>query len=355
MQGPDSFQLLRLLAASFVLWYHSYALSGVPGAVDPISSSGVGVYAGLLAVYLFFAISGFLVTASWLRRASLLDFLLARATRIVPALVVCVVACAYLLGPAMTLLPLDEYLGHPQTFAYVGGNLSLAAERLQFELPGVFGGRGVNGSLWTIPAEVAMYSWIALVGAVGLLRLPSLALLAVLLWSAAVLVFGHYAMLLSLSEYLPMAACFWLGALAWVYRERLVLNGWILVLLLSLVLLTRDTVAYLPLLLVALVYGSLWLAYVPRLPQRWSGKTYDYSYGIYLWGAPMQQVVVTLDQDISPTALTLAAWPLACALAIVSWHCVEQPAMRALSRRRGGRGQLAGRLEGLRSTPPPAG
>lgn len=337
MHSTDNFLLLRLFAASFVVWYHSYALAGAMRGPDPVSTV-VGIHAGLLAVYIFFAISGFLVTGSWLRRRSLPRFLLARLFRIAPGLLFCVTLCAFALGALMTSLPLRDYLAHPDTASYVWRNLLFAADKLQYELPGVFDGRGVNGSLWTIPAEMAMYAWLALAGALGLLGRPRSALLALLAWGVAAAWLGPAAVLLPIPEYLPMAACFWLGALAWIHRDRLPLRGWIVIALLLLCVVAKGSVVYLPCVLVTLVYTTLWVAYVPRLPARWSQGAGDYSYGIYLWGAPLQQSVVATLDSVTPTQLTLIAWPLAFAMAVVSWHCVEQPAIRLLQRRLATRG-----------------
>ena len=59
-----------MIAAAAVIYGHSYAISGIPGAADHIARQGWGhgLYSGSIAVQVFFAISGFLVTGAWLRR-----------------------------------------------------------------------------------------------------------------------------------------------------------------------------------------------------------------------------------------------------------------------------------------------
>ena len=331
LEGRNNFLVLRLFAASFVLWYHSYALTGLPGH-DPLTRNGIGLPSGLLAVYVFFAGSGFLVAASWSRRPSLGSFLLARAWRIVPGLLLCVVATTLLLGLAMTALPARDYLAHPQTWRYITGNMQFAAEHLVFELPGVFEGRGVNGSLWTLPAEVAMYAWLAVAGVFGALRRPMLLLTFVAAWLGAGILLGPGSVLIAVPEYLPMGACFWMGCLAWRFREHIVLRTDVAAGLFVVCWLFAGTPAYMPLLLVTVVYGTLWAALVPRLPA-WTGKLGDYSYGIYLWGVPVQQLMLSAFGAMSPGELTVLAWPVAALVAMFSWHAIEEPVLRRFAGR----------------------
>ena len=79
----NNFNLLRIVAASAVLVSHSYPLSLGPKAAEPLSQS-LGVTLGSVAVDVFFVVSGFLVTASLVRRQSSLDFIVGRFLRIFP-------------------------------------------------------------------------------------------------------------------------------------------------------------------------------------------------------------------------------------------------------------------------------
>ena len=70
-------------------------------------------------------------------------------------------------------------------------------------------------------------------------------------------------------------------------------------------------------------YGTLFLAFVPRLPRI---RHHDLSYGLYLYGWPSAQLV----QQFSPgTPMHNVAWatPLALLLAAGSWFLVERPAL----------------------------
>ena len=54
----------------------------------------------------------------------------------------------------------------------------------------------------------------------------------------------------------------------------------------------------------------------------------DYSYGIYILCFPIQQTMVMLNPGITPFWLFVSAFPAVLALAILSWHFVEHPALR---------------------------
>ena len=64
--GVDNFLLPRFVAASMVIYTHSHALSGMR-KVDIFVHAGWDTNAGGIAVDMFFCISGFLVTGSFMR------------------------------------------------------------------------------------------------------------------------------------------------------------------------------------------------------------------------------------------------------------------------------------------------
>jgi peptidoglycan/LPS O-acetylase OafA/YrhL len=108
---------------------------------------------GLAEVFVFFAISSFLVTQSFEQTANPLHFLGKRALRIFPGLLVATLVSAFVLGPLVTTLPLPAYLSRPEPYQYVVGNTLL--DQTVHELPGVrFAdnpvGLEINGSLWTL-------------------------------------------------------------------------------------------------------------------------------------------------------------------------------------------------------------
>lgn len=103
----NNFSLIRLLAAASVVISHAVYL-GTGDRVEPLS--GITRYnLGQHAVNVFFIMSGLMVAGSLDGSASLAHFVVARALRIFPALAVCAVLTAFLLGPWVTSLPLSGY------------------------------------------------------------------------------------------------------------------------------------------------------------------------------------------------------------------------------------------------------
>ncbi len=54
----------------------------------------------------------------------------------------------------------------------------------------------------------------------------------------------------------------------------------------------------------------------------------DYSYGIYLYGFPIQQAIVAITNTRDPFVLFALTVVPVTALAVVSWHVVEKPTLK---------------------------
>jgi len=73
------------------------------------------------------------------------------------------------------------------------------------------------------------------------------------------------------------------------------------------------------------------LAYHPRLRWRAYLRVGDYSYGTYVLAFPIQQFIIWRFGITQPPVLFALAFIATIALAIVSWHVVEKPALRQKS------------------------
>lgn len=327
----DNLLLLRLVAASAVIYGHSYAICGIAGAKDHIARLGLGygLYSGSIAVQVFFAVSGFLVTGAWLRRPDLAFFLRSRTLRIVPAYLVCLLVSTLVIGTAVTELPRAQYLADPETWRYIWKNLTFPIDMV-WTLPGVFASNPlpntINGSLWTLVVEVRVYVWLALFGVLGLLDRRER-----FFYAAALLVAALYTAyplpMMPMDEFLRLGGFFLAGSAFYRWRDLVPFHGGFVVLLSGAAALAHGTEAFMPLYGLALCYAVFWFAYGPRFLLGFN-RFGDYSYGVYLWGFPIQQIVAKLLAVPTPTRITLIALPCAVAAGALSWHCVEKPLLR---------------------------
>jgi peptidoglycan/LPS O-acetylase OafA/YrhL len=165
----NNFQLIRLVAASFVVLFHSFALTG-RWTQEPLWRVMPETNFGALGVKIFFVVSGFLVTRSWLSRRAVGPFVAARVLRIYPALVAATLLTILLAGISSSLA-WPQFLADPQTIDYAW-RVALGWE-VVYRLPGAFPTNpfphDVNGSLWTLPIELRLYVASAGAGFLGIL------------------------------------------------------------------------------------------------------------------------------------------------------------------------------------------
>jgi peptidoglycan/LPS O-acetylase OafA/YrhL len=330
--GPESnnFLILRLVAATLVIYGHSYVLAAPCMDCRDVASSITGsteILSHRIGLFAFFVISGFLVTKSCLESSSAGSYFAKRVLRIFPGLAVCSAILAFGLGPAFTTLPLSEYLGSYTTWSYFLTNAS--TYHIAADLPGVALRSGsfataINGNLWTIPVEVRLY---ILVGVASVAAWRSK--IALNLLAAAFIVMGAFDLLPMIThgawEY-RLAALFAIGALMYVNRDCVPYSPACAVLLVLIAILSQGTQAYFFAWSAALVYGVMVMAYGRKIPlPRWLG---DYSYGIYLYSFPIQQLVAHYLPSAGPHKMFLIAAPLAWVAGAISWTLIEQPALQ---------------------------
>jgi peptidoglycan/LPS O-acetylase OafA/YrhL len=328
----NNFDVLRLLAASFVLFSHSYALTAHPEPFADVS----GWTFGEIGVVMFFAMSGFLIAKSWGEQPHLWPFAVKRGLRLLPALVVAAFFTTFVVGAIFTVLPLSSYLTHPTTWIY----FVRCSFLITFfgKLPGVFltnpYPEAVNGSLWTLPVEACCYALAAVLGMLGLLR-RSYVLLA---FAVVLVLFVTPLSSISLapaggttSGNLPLVimlgATFVLGNLAYSLRARLHLSWSIGAALMALWILTWDGGWARATGIVAIAFAVLVLAFrTPAWLRRLTAPG-DLSYGIYVYAFPVQQSVAAIWGAIDPLLMMAIAFPVTYGLAFVSWRLIERPAL----------------------------
>lgn len=331
----NNLNLLRFSAAMGVMASHTVLVTqgrdAMPGSMWLLGHVCVGA---------FFTISGYLVSGSWERAASAGDFVLARVLRVFPALIVCVLLTAFVLGPTVTSLDLRTYLAAPGTAAFVLGNLSLFWE--VETLPGVFEGHPVSDAqitFWTLKHELVAYLGILALGLAGVLRsgrrFSAFLAAFVVLWLLALHVqtVAPQALPGPIASFRSLSIYFVLGMVAHRVRGHLYLTGFLCWPLAAATLLAWWTPLFHVLMPLTVAYGVLWLAFVPKGPLLRFNALGDYSYGVYVFAIPFQQLCVAVLGSHGPAENFFYAIGPTLWAAVLSWHLIERPSIAIRSSR----------------------
>lgn len=344
----NSLGLVRLLMASAVIFDHAFPLGGW-GTAPFLAMTKNQQSLGGLAVLGFLAISGYLVTKSAMN-ADVLQFMWRRFLRIYPGYWLVLLVGAFIVGPAIWLAtghPFGDYFsfGDQSPWGYLYNNFTLTIGQYQIRdiyvetTPFGLAGQGgpINGSIWTLTYEWLCYLLLAGLLVIGVISkakivIPMVAAFFFIARVASEVVPGGAGMLLPFFNdpwRLNFGFIFFIGATLAVYSHLIPFDHRFGVVagLGSLVLLRYggfNTVGYL-----LFAYFVLYLA--AALPQRvqWIGQKNDYSYGVYLYGWVMQQVLAFLGVHrwgYVPFALLSLLAAFGCAW--VSWHLVEKQALK---------------------------
>lgn len=323
----DNFNLIRLLLALFVILSHAHSL--MQNAAEPLEHWTHDIGFGTLAVYAFFFISGFLITGSWQRSKSFIDFFIKRVLRIYPGFIIALAFSAALIWVVCPEFK-NFIVSHHWTGQWVemiGRNALLLkdeciSDRHNFAHnphPGM-----ANGPLWTIPLEFTCYLAVLIAGLCGILRRRWLVLiLAGLGYEFCSLLQQQY------NDWVDQFyLCFACGVAAWLWKDKIPYSSrWAATALLVLMLTSHFKPWFSIAFPAAGGYCLLWLAYGPTLPlAKWTSKT-DLSYGTYLYGHPIQQTLITFTFLRIPAVNFLLAVPITLVLAFLSWTVIEKPCL----------------------------
>jgi peptidoglycan/LPS O-acetylase OafA/YrhL len=328
----NNFDVVRLLAALSVVFSHSFLIAEGSEASEPfVWLTRNQCVLGLVGVFVFFIISGYLVTASFCHSPMPGRFAQRRFLRIYPGLVVNVLVCALLIGPLVSSLPLRDYLSAPELSEFLYKALTLNPGPLQ--LPGVLFvdnsvGLLINGSLWTLRYEAMMYVLVLILGLAGLLRLSTAIVLtglglAAVCFEQLLKPFGDF------GEAAWFLGFFGSGMVVYFLRDRLVFD-WRGVLiavaaLIFFVLIGRFIMLF------PLAGAYLVIGFARRHDRLLDYSRYfgDLSYGLYVYGWPAEELVMYLSGGRAVWwQVFVGALALALPAAWLSWHGVEKWALR---------------------------
>ncbi len=323
---------MRFFAAFAVVVSHNSVVVNGHEAIEPLFAL-TGYSLGHFAVNIFFVISGFLVAQSMVRGKNIIDYLSARMMRIIPAMLVMSLFLAFILGPFVSRYTIDEYFRHYSVWYYTPVTGFLIVDNLN--LPGVFEAvpsyGELNTSLWTIRWEVLAYFSIIFVYLLG-------GLTSKIKFSALFIPFiGVYLYLTIYTDVrteisiighiFRLGTVFLIGMAFYVYRDVIKLNILALIIIWLMVVFLKNSPLYQLTMFFATAYSIFWLAYIPKGFILNFNKIGDFSYGIYIFGFPLQQSLIWSFPELSVTQLLLLDVPLILCFAAASYYLIEKPAM----------------------------
>ncbi|WAJ46175.1 acyltransferase [Mycobacterium sp. Aquia_216] len=331
----NALNAFRLALAFEVIVFHSYLIPN-----RTVSSKAVLQLLLCVGVDGFFAISGFLITSSWLRNPRLRDYLTARALRILPGLYVCLVIIAFVFAPLSVAIQGGspaKLLMSSAPFEYVVKNATLVSV-FQFGIDGT--PRGVpdpgiwDGALWSLIWEVMCYLAVAALGIVGLARRrwTSPVIFALALVGSIMVAPLEFPGAWSIPQLIARSAItFSAGAMMYQWKDLIPARWWLVAVSMVIVLISGllpnyRVLAAIPLAYAIIVSGSL------LHNKRLSLRT-DLSYGMYIYSYPAQQMLAVCGLASLNTLAFFALGVLTTLpLAALSWFLVERPAMSLKSR-----------------------
>lgn len=328
-----NFDTIRLAAAGSVIFSHAFLIADGHDRNEPFVRL-TGAIIGIHGVFVFLIISGFLVTQSLRNSSSLRHFAWKRFLRIYPALAICAMVCAFLIAPFYSDLLFSSYLLSLFGVKYVAKVLLLydvyEIRSVRFydqEVQRL--GYSVNGSLWTIASELYCYMILIFFAALELVSLP------VLLFG---LFMGTALLALSLVVNLPVSnltinliytlPSFCAGVGMYFINAKFGLSGRIALGCVVGLLLFAPSGYLLVVSPILSAYPVVYLGMAASIPLGKATRFGDLSYGTYLYGWPVTQVVRSVaGPALSGWGLFLTSLPFAMACGFLSWHFVEKHAL----------------------------
>jgi len=321
----SSLDYLRLLAASAVMYSHSYVLAGA-AEQEPYVYVFCKIDAASLAVNFFFFLSGYLMFGALPRSESRIKFLTNRFARIVPGLAVCV-GLTIVFGFFLTTRSKQDYLTSLQTFSYLKNIAFLFTP----SIPGVFESQPypsvINGSLWTLFYEVACYCLLSLI---QYLNQRAKVIILCIITGLCLIYLGsvEYKGPTFLGNISRLTVLFCTGYLfCSVFKAKSFFYSMALALLVFNYMLDQYIQPIAGCLVATvLIYAAL-LDIVLRTDCYFKHLPFDCSFGAYIYAFPIQQWLISLNFKIVPLQLFIYSLCIVLPIAIVSWIFVEKPAM----------------------------
>lgn len=332
LTGSNNFEFIRIAAAILVILGHSYPLCGIT-YVPVLGYIEISTW----AVWVFFSLSGYLVTVSYYNSKSVIEYIGKRASRIFPGLLLTVILTIFL-GSFVASIGFKSYWLDLVWLSYLRNILlfpiySFGGIFIENPYSGI-----INGSLWTIPIEFACYLLIPIL-IFRKYKKTSLFLTGLAAFSTGVLSIilpsGEERIVFygtSIKDACSVSVFFFVASLLAHLKKEGLLRidfGFLAIVSAVFVFTMKPTFSlYFIWLFLPIAVVSFGLQSTPVLNKL---RTYgDPSYGIYLYGFPIQQFVVQHFPNLTHAASVLLVLFMTVPLSYLSWWKFERHFLRRL-------------------------
>ncbi|AUS70021.1 hypothetical protein LLG50_08050 [Lactococcus lactis subsp. lactis] len=339
LKKDNSLNIIRLFLAILVVYEHTAPLGGYKVNLDLFGKS-----VGAWAVYIFFGISGYLITASAFSN-SVPQYLIKRIARIFPAYLAIQFVTAFIFAPLVTLLNGDSIAKLWETpvtpIGYFLGNSLLAIKSwgIGTTLSTNPYPKAWNGSTWTIWNEFLCYIIIVIIVSLIFKYKKIYIPLMAFLWLGLSFLSSHLPEVIKASGnglidvklFVPLFAVFMAGSLLYTLRNYLRLNlfgGIVSLILAYFIIISFPNFGY--------QYAAPFILFVVfvianKIPSpKWIKKN-DLSYGVYLVAFPIQQLIafalLKIGISIPFIVFAVLASILSIVVASLSWKYIELPSL----------------------------
>lgn len=327
----NNFNLLRFILALLVILAHSPELIDGNRQREILTRLFGTLSFGELAVRGFFILSGFLIVQSWQHNPDFFDFIKKRVLRIYPAFIIASLVSAFVIGPLGS--DSTQYFAQFNMLHFIKGVFLLSPPNV----PPVFEGQPhpyVNGSMWTIKYEFICYLLVAILGFCGIFKsryfwliLTGSVLTLFLVVKVMDRIYHNDLFFLTIDSNLKQFIPFFLaGGCFYLFHDRIrYKKSWIIIagLILLLCMLHWNTAQLAFIIFGAYILFGIAFSKLSFLEQ--FRKLPDVSYGVYLYGWPIQKLLLWYYPSLSPWILFFLACGLSCICGLLSWHFVERP------------------------------
>lgn len=320
----NNLNFIRLVVAILVIYSHAFPLS--KGGHDILYSLGWSF--GSFSVSVFFFLSGLLVTNSFENSKNIFEYIFSRFIRIMPAYIVVILISAFILGPLFTSLEIKEYFSNYGTYQYLKNLLFFP---LYWELPGVFNSnpyyQSINGSLWSLPLEILCYVYVLILGFFTLLRSKEFSILAFIiiyfLHLSPEIKFNYFGF--PSEQIVDYSLYFLLGIIVFNFKNYIYLDKKYAMMSILVLLISMKFSFFKEVFIYFGTYLILYFGYQNSFKYTGYFQKNDFSYGMYIYAFPIQQVFVYVNGgDMNPYINFIYSFVITSIFAFFSWNLIEK-------------------------------